>query len=62
MISLAAIDHGVNVIKRDLELASAVAMQWFVDNFMKANASKFHALCDNFLIQVHLMYRRKVIK
>ncbi len=45
--SLAAIDHdiGVHVIKTNLELASEVAIQWFKDNFMKANASKFQALC-----------------
>ncbi len=27
----------------DLELASEVAIQWFKDNFMKANDSKFQA-------------------
>ncbi len=43
--SLASIDHDSNVIKKDLELASEVDIQWFKDNFMKANASKFQALC-----------------
>ncbi len=43
--SLASIDHDINVIKKDLELASEVAIQWFKDNFMKANVSKFQALC-----------------
>ncbi len=42
---LASIDHDINVIKKDLELASEVVIQWFKDNFMKANASKFQALC-----------------
>ncbi len=44
-ISLASIDHDINVIKINLELASEVAIQWFKDNFMKANSSKFLALC-----------------
>ncbi len=43
--SLASIDHDINVIKKDLELASEVAIKWFKDNFMKANASIFQALC-----------------
>ncbi len=42
--SVAFIDNDINVIKKDLELASEVAIQWFKD-FMKANASKFEALC-----------------
>ncbi len=42
--SLASIEHDINVITKDLELASEVAIQWFKDNFMKANASKFHVL------------------
>ncbi len=45
--SLASIDHDINVIKKDLDLASEVTIQWFKDNFMKANASKFQALCVN---------------
>ncbi len=43
--SLASIDHDINVIQKDLEFISEVAMQWFKDNFMKANVSKFSALC-----------------
>ncbi len=43
--SLAFIDHHINVIKKDLELASEVAIQWFKVNCMNANVSKFQALC-----------------
>ncbi len=43
--SVAFIDNDINVIKKDLELASEVTIQWFKDNFMKANVSKFQALC-----------------
>ncbi len=42
---MTSIDHDINVIKNDLELVSEVAIKWFKDNFMKANASKFQALC-----------------
>ncbi len=48
--SLISIDQDINVIKKDLELASEVAIQWFKDNFMKANASKFQALCASRVI------------
>ena len=43
--SLAIIDYNINVIKAELEVASGVAIKWFKHNFMKANASKFQALC-----------------
>ncbi len=43
--NLASIDDDINVIKKDLELASEVATQCFKDNFMKTNTSKFQALC-----------------
>ncbi len=33
--SLAFIEHDINVIKKDLELASEVAIHWFKDSFMK---------------------------
>ncbi len=43
--SLAKIDFDINVIKAKLEVASGVAIQWFKENFMQANASTFQALC-----------------
>ncbi len=43
--SLAKIDSDINVIKAELEVASGVAIQWFKENFIQANASKFQALC-----------------
>ncbi len=43
--SLAKIDSDITVIKAELEIASGVAVQWFNENFMKANASKFQTLC-----------------
>ncbi len=43
--SLAKIDSNINVIKAEREVESAVAIQWFNENFMPANASKFQALC-----------------
>ncbi len=43
--SLTSFDHDINVIKKNIELASEVAIQWFIDNLKKANASKFQALC-----------------
>ncbi len=42
--SLAKISFDINVIKAELEVASGVAIQWFKENFMQANASKFQAL------------------
>ncbi len=42
--SLAAIDIDINVIKSNLELALEVAIQYFKDRFIKANASTFQAL------------------
>ncbi len=43
--SLSKIDSDINVIKAELEVVSGVAIQWFKENFMQANASKFQALC-----------------
>ena len=43
--SLAKVDHDLHKIKVDLEFAAKVAVKWFNDNFMKANASKFQVLC-----------------
>ncbi len=43
--SLAKIDFDINVIKAELAVASGVAIQWFKENFIQANASKFQALC-----------------
>ncbi len=43
--SLAKNDCNINVKKAELEVASTVAIQWFNENFMKANISKFQTLC-----------------
>ncbi len=43
--SLAKIDSDINVIKAELEVASGVAIQWFKEDSIQANASKFQALC-----------------
>ncbi len=42
--SLAKIDSDINVIKAELEVVSGVVIQWFKENFMKANTSKFQVL------------------
>ncbi len=52
---LAAIDYDINVIKIHLELASEVAIQWFKDDFMKANASNFQVLCISRNINTHIL-------
>jgi hypothetical protein len=43
--TLAKVDHDLHKIKVDLEFAAKVAVKWFNNNFMKANASKFQVLC-----------------
>ncbi len=43
--SLAIIDSDINVIKAELEVVSEFAIQWFKENFMQVNASKFQSLC-----------------
>ncbi len=43
--SLACSDKDLNVVKANLEQASQVAITWFGNNHMKANASKFQVLC-----------------
>jgi hypothetical protein len=43
--SLTIINYNINLIKAELEVASGVAIQWFKDNFIKANTSKFQASC-----------------
>ncbi len=43
--SPAKIDSDINVINVELEVASGVAIQWFKENFMQANASNFQSLC-----------------
>ena len=37
--------HDTMVIKSTLESASSIALKWFKENYMKANASKFQAIC-----------------
>ncbi len=43
--SFAKIDSDINVIKEEIGVASGVAIQWFMENFMQANTSKFQTLC-----------------
>ena len=45
------------VIKDKLEMASTLAISWLKNNFMKANASKFQAIClsrENFSIDFEI--------
>lgn len=35
----------LTVLKQILEKESLISMQWFADNFMKANSGKFQAIC-----------------
>ncbi len=44
-MQITKIDSDINVIKAQIELASGVVIQWFKENIMQENSSKFQALC-----------------
>ncbi len=43
------------MITAELEVAFGVAIQWFKDNFMKANASKFQIVCVSKAVNPHVL-------